>query len=590
LLNGEEQVVRNPYRHERRAQFEQLENRCLLANSPILAGAHLIYNNSSFDGNDPAAAVSDDTAIVNEKSWLLPGQTASFENYSSYDKGINALAIDVRNLGSAPDNDDFDFKAGTTADPSTWAAAPAPTSISVRAGAGVGGADRVTIVWGDGAIKNTWLQVTLVASGSVFYFGNAVGETGNSAANAFVSAADEIAVRTQATPPGGSAAIENPHDFNRDAVVDSADELIARNNRRLLANSLPLVTAPHVAALNLVADSDSPTVGLANEVVHYAYELYNTGSVALTNITLDANLGTAEARQADVVGDGDNLLEAGEVWRYTNTLTVTQLQLNAGVSLVNMVTADSDETPADNDDTTSTIASLQGDVFGNLTIRPITHASFFMTYQGKTIYVDPDSPTSLYTGLPKADFILISHDHGDHFDTAAINAVINTGTKIVAPQIVFNALPVALRNVTTVIDYNAGTPAPNTLDFLDELNNVLFNVKAVPAYNANHPFGNGNGYIVTIDQKRIFISGDTGSQRTAAELAELQNIDIAFLCMNTPFTMTPQQADTFTRTIRPKVVYPYHYRNQDGSLGNAITFKNLMSTDFSIEVRLRKWY
>ena len=119
---------------------------------------------------------------------------------------------------------------------------------------------------------------------------------------------------------------------------------------------------------------------------------------------------------------------------------------------------------------------------------------------------------------------------------------------------------------------------------------VLFNVKAVPAYNTNHPFGNGNGYIVTIDQKRIFISGDTGSQRTAAELAELANIDIAFLCMNIPFTMTPQQADVFAHMIKPKVVYPYHYRDQNGNLGNSITFKNLMSTDFSIEVRLRKWY
>jgi L-ascorbate metabolism protein UlaG (beta-lactamase superfamily) len=344
-----------------------------------------------------------------------------------------------------------------------------------------------------------------------------------------------------------------------------------------------------VAALNVVVSSDSPTVGLANEVVHYAYEVHNTGSVALTDITVDANLGTAETRQADLVGDGDNMLEAGEVWRYTNTLTVTQQQLNAGTSLVNMVTADSEETAADSDDTTSTIASLQGDVFGNLTIRPITHGSFYMTYQGKTIYVDPDSPTSLYTGLPKADYILISHEHGDHFDTAAINAVIQTGTRIVAPQIVFNALPTALRNVTTVIDYNAGTAAPNSLDLLDEMSAVLFNVKAVPAYNNNHPRGNGNGYIVTIDQKRIFISGDTGSTRTAEELAELEDIDIAFLSMNLPFTMSPQQADTFMRTIKPKVVYPYHYR-EGSNVGNSITFKNLMSTDFSIEVRLRKWY
>jgi L-ascorbate metabolism protein UlaG (beta-lactamase superfamily) len=579
--------VRYSHRYNRRVGFEQLEDRRLLANSPVLAGAHLIYNNSSFDGNDPAAAVSDDAAIATNKSWLLPGQTASFANYSSFDKGINALAIDVRNLGPSPTVDAFDFKVGTSADPSTWAEAPVPTSLSVRAGAGAGGADRVTVLWADGAIKNTWLQVTLVASGNVFYFGNAVGETGNSAANAFVSATDEIAVRTHATPPGESAAIDSAYDFNRDSKVDSADELIARGNRRLLSNSLPLITAPHVAALNLVADSDSPTVGLLNEVVHYAYEVHNTGSVALTNITLDANLGTAETRQPDVVGDGDSMLEAGEVWRYTNTLTVTQQQLNAGTSLVNMVTADSDETPADTDDTTSTIASLQGDVFGNLTIRPITHASFLMTYQGKTIYVDPDSPTSLYTGLPKADYILITHSHGDHFDTAAIAAVMISTTQIVAPQAVYNSMSVALRSITTVLDYNDTTPTPNNLDFLDELNNVLFNVQAVHAYNNNHSLGSGNGYIVTIDQRRIYISGDTGAQ---PELRALEDIDIAFVCMNTPFTMTPADAVSLVRDMEPLVVYPYHYRNQDGSLGNSITFKNLMSTDFSIEVRLRDWY
>jgi L-ascorbate metabolism protein UlaG (beta-lactamase superfamily) len=580
--------VRNSHRYSRRARFEQLEDRRVLANSPILVGAQLFYNNSSFDGSNPVIGAEDDAAIATNKSWLLPGQTASFANYSSYDKGINGLSIDMRNLGSLVTGPDLTFKAGTTANPSTWADAPAPTVALLRRGAGAGGSDRLTVLWADGALKNTWLQVTIEATGHVFYFGNVVGETGNSSANSFVSAADEIAIRSHFTPVGESAPIDSAYDLNRDGKVDMADESIARGNRRLLSGALPLFAAPEVAALNVVLASDSPTVGLVGEVIHYDYQVFNTGSVALTNVTLEAGLGTP-ARQADLAGDGDNTLEMGEVWRYTSTSTVTQFQLNSGVAITNTATADSDQTQADSDNTMSAIASLEGDVFGNLTIRPITHGSFLMTYQGKTIYVDPDSPTSLYNGLPKADYILISHDHGDHFDTTAINFLIQTGTKIVAPQIVFNALPVALRNMTTVIDYNAGTAAPNTLDFLDEMSAVLFNVKAVPAYNNNHPFGNGNGYIVTIDQKRIFISGDTGSARTAAELAELQNIDIAFLSMNLPFTMSPQQADTFMRTIKPKVVYPYHYR-EGSNFGNAITFKNLMSTDFSIEVRLRKWY
>ena len=212
-----------------------------------------------------------------------------------------------------------------------------------------------------------------------------------------------------------------------------------------------------------------------------------------------------------------------------------------------------------------------------------------MTYQGKTIYVDPDSPTSLYTGLPKADYILISHDHGDHFDTAAINAVINTGTKIIAPQIVFNALPVALRNVTTVIDYNAGTAAPNSIDLLDEMSNLLFSVKAVPAYNANHPFGNGNGYIVTIDQKRIYIAGDTGSSAARACGARKYRHRVC-VHEHSVHDDAATGGNALCGTIKPIVVYPYHYRDQNGNLGNSITFKNLMSTDFSIEVRLRKWY
>ena len=120
--------MRNSHRYSRRVGFEQLEDRRLLANSPILVAAHLFYNNSSFDGSNPVVGASDDAAIATNKSWLLPGQTATFANYSSYDKGINGLSIDMRNLGSLVTGPDLIFKAGTTADPSTWADAPAPQS------------------------------------------------------------------------------------------------------------------------------------------------------------------------------------------------------------------------------------------------------------------------------------------------------------------------------------------------------------------------------------------------------------------------------------------------------------------------------
>ena len=579
--------MKKPRCDQRLLRFEPLEGRSMLAFSPVLVGAHLVYNNSAFDGNDPATGLSDDAAIATNKTRLLPGQTATFENYSSYDKGINALAVDLRNLGPSPSVADFVFKLGRNSNPDSWNSAPAPISLSVRRGAGESGSDRVTIVWADGAIANTWLQVTIPATGNVFYFGSAVGETGNSAANAFVSAADEIGVRSNVTDVGEPAGVDNVYDFNRDNAVDAADELIARSNRRLLSGALPLVSAPHVAAVNLVVSSDSPTIGLAGEVIHYEYHVHNTGSVTLTSATLAVSQGNRPARLADIVGDGDDLLEAGEAWRYTNTAPVTQQQLNAGAAIVNTATADSLETGADIDDTSSTIASLQGDVFGNLVIRPVTHASFVMSYQGKTIYVDPDGAASLYAGIPKADYILVTHTHGDHFDTATISAVANTNARIIAPQAVYSSMPAAMQAMTMVLDYNASSAPPDNIDLLDELGSLLFNVRAVPAYNNNHPFGGGNGYVVTIDNKRIYISGDTGAQ---PELRALQNIDIAFVCMNTPFTMTPVDAVSLVRDMKPKVVYPYHYRNQDGSTGNAITFKNLMSTDFSIEVRLRKWY
>jgi L-ascorbate metabolism protein UlaG (beta-lactamase superfamily) len=579
--------MRKPRCDGRQLRFEPLEGRSMLAFSPVLVGAHLIYNNSALDGNDPAAGLSDDAAIATDKSRLLPGLTATFANYSSYDKGINALAIDLRNLGPSPSVADFVFRTGRSGDPDTWSLAPAPQSLTVRGGAGESGSDRVTLVWADGAIANTWLQVTISATGNVFYFGSAVGETGNSAANAFVSAADEIGARGNFTDVGEPAGIANVHDFNRDDAVDAADELIARSNRRLLSGALPLITAPHVAAVNLVVSSDSPTVGLAGEVIHYEYHVHNTGSVALTSVTLAVSQGNRPARQADLHGDGDDLLEAGEIWRYSNTASVTQQQLNAGAAIVNTATAHSLETGADMDDTSSAIASLQGDVFGNLVIRPVTHASFVMSYQGKTIYVDPDLAVSLYAGIPKADYILITHSHGDHFDLTTIAGVINTNARIIAPQAVYNGMPASMQAMTTVLDYNAASTPPDNIDLLDELSSFLFNVRAVPAYNNNHQFGSGNGYVVTIDGKRIYISGDTGAQ---PELRALENIDIAFVCMNTPFTMTPSDAVSLVRDMNPRIVYPYHYRNQDGSTGNAIAFKNLMSTDFSIEVRLRKWY
>ena len=140
-----------------------------------------------------------------------------------------------------------------------------------------------------------------------------------------------------------------------------------------------------------------------------------------------------------------------------------------------------------------------------------------------------------------------------------------------------------LKGMTTIFKTGQATPANNTAP----LAILGVTIEGVPAYNANHVKGNCNSYILTIGGKRFSISGDTG---VTPELNAMPNIDVAFLCMNVPFTMTVPEAAAATRTFRPKIVYPYHSRNSDGSFSNLALFKSTVAADLGIEVRNRNWY
>ncbi len=218
---------------------------------------------------------------------------------------------------------------------------------------------------------------------------------------------------------------------------------------------------------------------------------------------------------------------------------------------------------------------------GDVVIHPLYHASTLLTWNGKVIYVDPDDDAAYeptYLGLPKADLILVTHTHGDHFSSGKIETLRRTNALILVPQAVYTGLTAAQKTNAIILTNSMAT-------------NVLgLRVEAVPAYNSNHPLGSGNGYVITMGGRRLYFSGDTGN---VPEIRALPAIDVAFLCMNTPFTMTPSEATNVIRAMRPRIVYPYHYRNGSGATAtttNAAFFKQVLGTDLGIEVRLRKWY
>jgi L-ascorbate metabolism protein UlaG (beta-lactamase superfamily) len=209
---------------------------------------------------------------------------------------------------------------------------------------------------------------------------------------------------------------------------------------------------------------------------------------------------------------------------------------------------------------------------GPVRITPLNHASTLIEAGGKFIYLDPAKPVD-FSGKPKADLILITDIHGDHMDPGAIKAIEKTSTEIVAP-------PAVVQTVTT------GKAIANgeTRTWQD------WTIHAIPAYNLKrgpapgklfHDKGRGNGYVLTYGGKRFYFSGDT---ENVPEMRALKNIDVAFVCMNLPYTMPPDEAAAAVKAFHPRIVIPYHYRGSDLKAFE----KGLEGT--GIEVRLLNWY
>ncbi|MBN1765001.1 MAG: hypothetical protein JW860_07060 [Sedimentisphaerales bacterium] len=218
-----------------------------------VAGRYIFYNRSIFDGVNSAANIDDDNAIAIDKQALLPGQTATFANYTSYSRGINGIMMDITALAGTPTVADFLFYIGNDQDPSGWTPAPSPSSITIRSGAGIAGSVRITIIWPDNTIQKEWLQITILATADtglpendVFYFGNAIGETGNHSIEAYVNAHDFYGVSDNARNNlwCGPISIDDLYDFNRDRNVNAIDFGIARDNMTNFLTALRLITVP----------------------------------------------------------------------------------------------------------------------------------------------------------------------------------------------------------------------------------------------------------------------------------------------------------------------------------------------------------
>lgn len=218
---------------------------------------------------------------------------------------------------------------------------------------------------------------------------------------------------------------------------------------------------------------------------------------------------------------------------------------------------------------------------GDITISPVTHGTLVLEQNDQVVYVDPYGGAALFEGHKKPTLVLITDIHGDHHNQETLNGLDLSEATLVVPQAVADKLPEGTGKAIVII----GNGQSKTI------NNVK--IEAIPMYNlpespdAPHTKGRGNGYIVHLGGKLFYISGDT---EDIPEMRALKNIDVAFVCMNLPYTMDVDQAASAVSEFKPKIVYPYHYRGTNG-LSDVEKFKTLVNTSApGVDVRLKNWY
>ena len=210
---------------------------------------------------------------------------------------------------------------------------------------------------------------------------------------------------------------------------------------------------------------------------------------------------------------------------------------------------------------------------GDITIVPVNHATLQLRHAGIVIDVDP-VPQANFGTLPAPDVVLVTDIHGDHLDPATIAKLRKPSTVIVAPA----AAAGKLEGAVVMANGEKKTAGGVSLEAVP-----MYNLQRGPAAGQfYHDKGRGNGYIVTLGGKRLYIAGDT---ECIPEMKTLANIDVAFLPMNLPYTMTPAEAAECVKAFKPKIVYPYHYRGQKPE-----EFAAALKGTPGVEVRLRDWY